>query len=154
MKRIIIFVLTLVLVVNMVPSANLRAAENDIKYVKNFKLFVKTGGDKSDAESWCEKQNKTAKNAEDKWYVASENLNDATKADKGLKFKYFDKAQSLVAGWEEVRSHIEYVKTYTNENGIDKMSSKEYSQWIKSHKDENGIVDQEVELYVRFYRMK
>ena len=73
MKRfiaiILVFTLTLISPMQFVRSS---AAEKDVKYIKEFKLFIKEKGRLSDAEEWCKSQ------SDGDWHAVKGDLNAET----------------------------------------------------------------------------
>ena len=57
-KKIVAALLALTLAIGIIPTSNLKAASSKSKYIKEFKLFIKTDGTYNDAEKWCESQSK------------------------------------------------------------------------------------------------
>ena len=66
---ILIFTLALISPMQFVRSD---AASKSVKYIKEFKLFVKKGGSQADAEAWCKSQ------TDGDWHVLEGDLNDGT----------------------------------------------------------------------------
>ncbi|MBR6229222.1 MAG: hypothetical protein IKQ97_05745 [Eubacterium sp.] len=73
MKRfiavILVFTLALISPMQFVRS---NAAEKTVKYVKEFKLFIKKDGTKADADDWCKRQ------SDGDWHAVEGDLNDGT----------------------------------------------------------------------------
>ena len=78
MKKLLALLLAVTVTMQIIPTRDLHAASKDTRYVKEFKLFVKTNGSKSDAEAWCKKKNEDneKKGEVTDWKVIPGNLNE------------------------------------------------------------------------------
>ena len=77
--------------------------------------------------------------------------NDANKADKLLKQKYNETAKIIAENWNDIYQHFEKVKSFTEKNGLDKMSEQElmdfYSAQEKAAAD--GTIDTETYVFMQ-----
>ncbi|MCR5587060.1 MAG: hypothetical protein K6F77_05965 [Lachnospiraceae bacterium] len=72
-----VMILALLSPANRLEGSVAQAADSNIAYIKNLKVFVKTHGDIKDAESWCSSQPENKdKDKDNDWYAIPGDLNE------------------------------------------------------------------------------
>ncbi|MCR5587059.1 MAG: hypothetical protein K6F77_05960 [Lachnospiraceae bacterium] len=72
-----VMILALLSPANRLEGSVAHAADSNIAYIKNLKVFIKTHGDIKDAESWCSSQPENKDDDKDNdWYAIPGNLNE------------------------------------------------------------------------------
>ena len=83
-------------------------------------------------------------------YIKAYNKNTA-KADKALKTKYQEKALKILESWDDIHQHVEKVRKYYEQTGMEEMSDEELVEmaddWEKNTED--GEIDTDYYMFIQ-----